>query len=112
MANLDYVADHPFSPIGLGLSQQFWYSDSGPVGYLLRGSFPLLVTVYTGMFLFFRKNLRSKRRALFLLVVFSAFEFGYSNLEYPRTQCLLPFLMVYLNGLDALNPSSAGLAYA
>jgi len=99
-ANLEFIVDHPFSPIGLGLSSQLWYSDSGPVEYLLKGSFPLLFTMYLGAFLFFYKNLRSKRRAIFLFLVFLGFEAGYSNLEYIRTQCFLPFLLVYANWLD------------
>jgi len=98
-ANFEFIASHPFRPIGLGKSWRLWYSDSGPAEYILKGSLPLLVAVYMGAFLFFRKNLRSKREALFLYLVFLSFEVGYSNLEYIRTQYFLPFLMVYLNGL-------------
>ena len=75
---------------------------------MLKGSFPLLFTVYAGAFLFFRKNLFSRSRAVFLFLVFLGFELGYSNLQYIRTQCFLPFLVVYLNGLD----SGKGLAHA
>jgi hypothetical protein len=103
--NLEYIAEHPFQPIGLGLSNQLWYADSGPVEYVLRGSFPLLILVYAGAFLFFYKNLKSKRQAIFLFLVFLGFEVGYSNLKYIRTQCLLPFLVVYLNGLGAWRDS-------
>lgn len=99
-ANLEYITAHPFSPIGLGMSRQLWYADSGPVEYVLKGSFPLLFTVYLGAYLFIRKNLQSGRRALFLFLVFLGFEVGYSNLQYIRTQCFLPFALVYLNGLD------------
>ncbi len=101
MGNLDYIAEHAFRPIGMGYSTQLWYADSGPVEYLLKGSFPLLIAVYTGTFLFFYKNLKDKRRAMFLFLVFLGFEAGYSNLQYIRTQFFLPFLMVYLNGLDS-----------
>lgn len=100
MGNLEYISDHPFRPIGLGLSPQLWYADSGPVEYMLKGSVPLLLAVYTGAFLFFYKNLKSKRQAIFLFVAFLSFEFGYSNLQYIRTQCFLPFALVYLNGLE------------
>ena len=103
MGNLDYISEHPFQPIGLGLSGQLWYADSGPVEYMLKGSFPLLITVYLGTFLFFFKNLRNKKRATFLFLVFLGFEVGYSNLQYIRTQFFLPFLMVYINGLDDWN---------
>jgi hypothetical protein len=87
----------------MGFSPQLWYADSGPVEYILKGSFPLLFAVYTGAFLFFRRNLRSKRRAMFVFLVFLGFELGYTNLQYIRTQCLLPFVVIYLNGLDAGN---------
>ena len=72
-ANLEYIADHPFSPIGLGLSRQLWYADSGPVEYFLKGSFPLLFTVYLAAYLFLRKNLKSRGQALFLFAVFLGF---------------------------------------
>ena len=100
LGNLQYIADNPFSPIGLGLSRRLWYADSGPVEYIMKGSYPLLLSVYAGLFLFLRKNLVSKRRAMFLFLVFIGFEAGYSNLQYLRTQYLLPFLIVYLNAID------------
>ena len=106
VGNLGYIAEHPFRPIGLGLSWQLWYADSGPVEYILKGSFPLLITMYTGAFLFFYKNLRNKRRAIFLFLIFLGFEIGYSNLQYIRTQFFLPFLVVYLNGLDTSRDSA------
>jgi hypothetical protein len=107
MGNLEFIASHPFQPIGLGFSRELWYADSGPVEYLLKGSFPLLFTVYWGAFLFFYRNLRNKRRAVFLFLVFLAFELGYTNLQYIRTQFFLPFLMVYMNGLENWNSPAA-----
>jgi hypothetical protein len=111
MGNLDYIAEHPFRPIGLGLSRQLWYADSGPVEYVLKGSYPLLIAVYAGAFMFLYKNLRNPRRAIFLFLVFLGFEVGYSNLQYIRTQFFLPFLLVYLNGLDTWK-SAAGWRHA
>ncbi len=109
-SNLDYIARNPFSPIGLGYSEQLVYGDSGPVTYMIRGSVPLLIAVYGGLFLFFWKNLRSRRDALFLFLVYIGFETGYGNLEYLRTQYLLPFLVVYMNSLPdpAPVPGAAG----
>jgi len=98
--NFEFILDHPLRPIGLGFSDDLWYADSGPVEYILKGSFPLLATVYLGAFLFFFRNLKSRSRAIFILVVFMGFEIGYSNLQYLRTQYFLPFLVVYLNWLD------------
>ena len=111
-ANFEFIASHPFRPIGLGFSWRLWYSDSGPTGYFLKGSFPLLVAVYAGVFMFFRTNLRSRREALFLYLVFLSFEVGFSNFQYSRTQFFLPFLMVYLNSLERTTsmPSRAFLA--
>lgn len=106
-ANLAYIAEHPFRPIGLGYSQQLWYADSGPVEYFLKGSFPLVFSIYVGALAFFLKNLKSRRRAIFIFGVFLGFELGYTNLQYVRTQCFLPFLLVYLNGLEQTRSSSS-----
>jgi hypothetical protein len=111
-ANFEFIANHPFRPIGLGLSWRLWNSDSGPAGYILKGSFPLLVAVYAGAFMFFRKNLRSGREALFLYLVFLSFEIGYSNFQYSRTQYFLPFLMVYLNSLERTTAAHSRTGFA
>lgn len=97
--NLNFLADHPFSPIGLGFSDGLFYGDSGPVEYLIRGGFPLVIATYAGLYLFLRDNLRSRKQCRLLFAVFLVFEVGYSNLHYLRTLYLLPFVVVYLNGI-------------
>jgi hypothetical protein len=97
--NLNFLADHPFSPIGLGYSDSLFYGDSGPVEYLIRGGFPLVIATYAGLYLFLRDNLRSRKQCRLLFAVFLVFEVGYSNLHYLRTLYLLPFVVVYLNGI-------------
>ena len=97
--NLNFLADHPFSPIGLGFSDGLFYGDSGPVEYLIRGGFPLVIATYAGLYLFLRDNLRSRKQCRLLFGVFLVFEIGYSNLHYLRTLYLLPVVVVYLNGI-------------
>lgn len=98
-ANLDFLAAHPFSPVGMGFSNQLFYGDSGPIEHLTRGSFPLLAAIYGGFYLFLRGNLKSLRQAHFLYAAYFGFEIGYSNLNYMRTLYFLPFVVIYLNGL-------------
>jgi len=98
---LSYLFDHPMSPIGFMtppavVAGDTALSDSGPVEYLLRGSVPLLVLVYFGLYRFLRFNLPLKGHALFLFLVIVAFEVGFSSLIYYRTFYLLPFFVIYL----------------
>lgn len=109
IGNIRYIADHPFSPVGTGFSNELFYGDSGPLEYMLRGSFPLVVCVYGGLYVFLRRNLTSRREANILMVALCGFELGYSNLQYFRTHYLLPFFVVYLNGIAA---SRAGRQHA
>jgi hypothetical protein len=108
--NLSFIAQHPFSPIGLGFSDQFFFADSGPVDYLMRGSFPLLIAVYAGLFVFLRRNLWSSRHAWILFLVYLGFEIGYSNLRYPRTVLFLPFMVIFLNGVELLRAQRTAAA--
>lgn len=101
IGNIRYIADHPFSPVGTGFSSDLFYGDSGPLEYMLRGSFWLVACVYGGLYLFLRRNLVSRREANILMLTLCAFELGYSNLQYFRTHFLLPFFVVYLNGITA-----------
>jgi hypothetical protein len=106
--NIDFLARQPFSPIGFTSPAGLFIADSGPVEYLLRGSLPLLVSVYGGLWLFLRSNLRSRREAWTLFVIFLIFEIGFANLVYLRTVFVLPFLVVYLNALREPAPSRLG----
>lgn len=97
--DLQYLKAHAFSPVGISFRADFMFGDCGPVEYLLRGSAILLLLVYGGLFLFLRRNLISKSDAYFLFGASLAFELGYTWLPTARTLYLLPFFVIYFNGL-------------
>lgn len=103
--NLDFIARHPLSPVGFSTPSDLFIVDSGPIEYLLRGSLPLLLSVYAGLWLFLRWNLWSRREAWTLFAIFVIFELGFANLVYHRTLFILPFSVAYLNALR--NPAPA-----
>jgi hypothetical protein len=103
-SNLRYVASAPFSPVGAGFHPDLMYGDSGVIEFLLRGSVPLVLLIYTGLFVFLKSNLASRSQALFLFAVLLGFEIGFSNLLYFRTQFFVPFVVVYLNHLESMKP--------
>ena len=82
------------------LFRSLWYGDSGPIELLIRGSLPLLLAVYIGFWSFVRRSLVSKGMAIAVFLMYFGFEIAYSNLLYLRTVCVLPFVIVYLNGLS------------
>lgn len=97
--NLEFIRDHPLRPIGLTIGSNLLLVDSGPVEYILRGSIPLLLVIYLGLFGFLRCNLADGRDFGIVLTAILLFELGFSILGYPRTLYLLPFFIVYLNGM-------------
>lgn len=98
--NLEFIRDHPFRPIGLTNGGGLLMVDSGPVEYMLRGSLPLLVAIYVGLFGFLENNLSDRRDLRVLFVATLLFELGFSILGYSRTLYLIPFFVVYLNGIQ------------
>ncbi|HXZ27012.1 MAG TPA: hypothetical protein VEG08_03325 [Terriglobales bacterium] len=106
--DLQYLQEHPLQPVGVSYREGLMLGDSGVLEYLLRGSVILVLLVYGGFFLFLRRNLVAKTDLYLLFLVTLAFETGFTVLTYSRTLCLLPFLVVYLNGLR--RPSAAGVA--
>jgi len=110
---LSYLVHHPLSPIGFTTPSALVegdtaLGDSGPVEYLLRGSIPLLVLVYFGLYRFLRFNLPLRGHALFLFLVIVAFEAGFSSLVYFRTLYLLPFFVIYLRHVVSDWPAQGG----
>lgn len=95
--DLQYLADHPFSPVGAGYRAEFNFVDCGMLEHLLRGSVLLFVLVYGGLVSFLKRNLLASSDFYLLLFLVLAFEFGFSSLTYSRTILLLPFLVVFLN---------------
>jgi hypothetical protein len=91
------LLDHPLSPFGLAMPSDFSMVDSGPLEYLLRGSVPLLVLIYFGLYRFLRYNLASRSQALALFLLILSCETGFTLLIYVRTLYLLPFFVIYLN---------------
>jgi hypothetical protein len=99
--NVELIRTQPLRPIGLGFSTTVFYGDSGPVEYLLRGSLPLLLSVYGGYALFLWRSLHVRRHALMLFAVTLAFELGMTVLTYHRFVYFLLFVVLYLNHLDS-----------
>jgi len=101
---VDYLREHPLSPIGFAMPISAYVIDSGPLEYLLRGSVPLLMLIYLGLYRFLDHNLQSRAHVLTLFLVILGFETGFTALIYYRTACLLPFLVIWLNQI-ASKPS-------
>jgi len=102
--SMSYVIKHPLSPIGFAPPISTGVIDSGHVEYLLRGSIPLLVLVYLGLYRFLRHNLPSRVHVLTLFLAIVMFETGFTVLMYYRTACLLPFSVIWLKQI-ASKPS-------
>ena len=103
--DLQYLQEHPFRPVGVSYREGLMLGDSGIIEYFLRGSVLLVLLVYGGFFLFLKRNLVAKADLYLLFAVTLAFETGFTVLTYPRTLYLLPFLVVYLNGLRRSHPA-------
>jgi hypothetical protein len=88
-------------PIGAIRSEAIspFVSDSGPIDYFLRGSLPLLLLMYGGLWFFLRRNLINRSDCYRLFFAILAAEVGIEVLPYTRTFCLLPVFMVLLNSL-------------
>jgi hypothetical protein len=97
---IKYLVDHPLSPIGFAIPSYIYIVDSGPLEYVLRGSVPLLLLIYVGLYRFLRHNLQSRAHVLTLFFVILGFETGFTALTYFRTAYLLPLVVIYLNGIQ------------
>ncbi len=97
--SIQYIAEHPLRPVGLSYSTDVFYGDSGPVEQLLRGSVPLLLLVYGGVFAWLRSELPDVALRRQLLVAILLFELGFSALTFFRFAFLLPFVVAYLRHL-------------
>lgn len=97
--SLEYLKSHPFSPVGASIREGLVFGDDGPLEYALRGSIPLLLLVYGGLFYFLRRNLLRKADAYFLFTAIVIFESGYTTLINIRALYLIPVFCAYLNSL-------------
>ncbi len=82
--DLQYLQQHPFSPVGTSFREGLMFGDNGPVEYMLRGSVPFLLLIYGGLFYFLRRNLILRPHAYFLfaaiLLFFSCLSWGSQRL--------------------------------
>jgi hypothetical protein len=110
-----YLFDYPLSPIGFGTPSDLAggsaaLGDSGPIEYLLRGSIPVLLLVYFGLYRFLQLNLPNRTYVLTLFLLILAFETGFSLLIYVRTLYLLPFFVIYVKQIVPAQASQPGYA--
>jgi hypothetical protein len=106
--SMQYLEQHPFSPLGISGTEELLAPDMGLVHYLLRGSVILVIWVYGGLFFFLKRSLLARSDLYFLFVAILAFELGFSSLLYFRTPYLIAFVVVYLNGLRRGETETAG----
>jgi hypothetical protein len=99
--DLQYLQEHPFSPVGTSFREGFMFGDCGPVEYMLRGSLPLLLLMYGGFVYYLQRNVISRSHAVFFFVAVVIFELGITTLISLRALYLIPVFIVYLNSLTA-----------
>ena len=110
--SLEYLKSHPFSPVGASIREGLVFGDDGPLEYALRGSIPLLLLVYGGLFYFLRRNLLLKSDAYFLFAAIVVFELGYTTLINIRALYLIPVFCAYLNTLTIDQSTSPAISEA
>ena len=100
---IDYILN-TLTPIGIASVPGLFNADSGWLVNILRGSIFLLFTVYTGFYLFLKKNISNKNTARWIFLILIATEAGFQIMTYIRIMYFLPFLVVYLHDLVAIEP--------
>lgn len=96
---MQFLKEHPLRPLGVSSRPELLIGDMGFIDYLLRGSVFLVCWAYLGLFFFLKRSLIVRFDLYFLFGVILAFELGFSVLSYFRMLYLLPFFVIYLNGL-------------
>jgi len=104
--DLEFISQHPFSPVGFSFREGFMFGDSGWVEYMLRGSIPLLVLIFGGLYYFLRRNLVSRNHAYFLFGALVFFEVGMTTLTFIRMLYLLPVFVIVLNNVNSWSAPS------
>jgi len=99
--NLAFLHDNPWRPVGVTGSKHLFFVDSGPIEYMLRGSLPLVLLIYSGCVIFLTSNLRDKKDALVIIGAVFVFEIGFAILPFARMMFAFPFLIAYLNSLQS-----------
>lgn len=99
---IQLIKDRPFLPIGISTKTgELTLGDSGPIEYMVRGSVPLLILIYLGLWFFLKAHLRCWT-AIRMFGCIVAMESGFAILTYQRTILLLPAFVAYLAALDRL----------
>ena len=94
--NFEYLASHPFRPIGVTHASELYLGDSGVVLSLLRGSLPFTLFLYGGWFALCAETLSSRAAALWLTVLTIGFEIGFTPLQYLRFVGFMPLYFCVL----------------
>ena len=103
--DLEFIGQHPLTPVGFSFREGFMFGDSGWLEYMLRGSIPLLVLIFGGLYYFLRRNLASRFHAHFLFAVIAIFELGMTTLTFIRMLYLLPVFVIVLNDMNSWHSS-------
>lgn len=98
--NLNYIMENPFRPVGLGYSNDLFFSDNGMVLYTLRGTIFLTILIYLGFFLFLKRNLNHNYQIYLLFLAFFLMDLAAPSLTYFRTQFILPLLIVFIRSVS------------
>jgi len=103
VGNLVFLHDNPWRPVGVTGSKNLFFVDSGPIEYMLRGSLPLVLLIYSGCVIFLTSNLRDKKDMLVIIGAVFVFEVGFAILPFARMMFAFPFVLAYLNSLQNLS---------
>lgn len=101
-SNIEYLKNNFFSPLGFTTAPNIQFIDSGIIEYMLRGGVFLLVSMYYSFYKFLTLNIEKNKQAIFIFLVFMAFETGFAGLIAPRIVFLLPLIVITLNSINTL----------
>lgn len=102
--NLEFIKNNPFRPVGLGYSENLFFSDNGMVLYTLRGTVVLTILIYLGLYWFLRRNLEYNYQIYTLFFAFLLMDLAAPALTYFRTLFILPFLIVIIRKVSNSPP--------
>jgi len=100
---IDYIIENPLIPVGLTFSKKLYFTDSGFILYLVRGSIFLVFAIYLGFYSFLKNNMIDKPLIKYVFFFFIIFEIGYPMLVDFRVMCFIPFMVIYLNYLKDIS---------
>lgn len=67
-STINYIINNPFLPLGLCYNPNLYYTDSGFILYMLRGSFFLIFFMYFGVYIFLKNNILNVKYRYFLFL--------------------------------------------